>query len=111
MAKSKTGGARLMPLPFTTFGEIIALGLEAKVLCTLLRPPSDRSLGRASPRPLFRDGALSSVDDQIAQMQADPEHDARVLGLVNLSHGLLELDGRAERIDRTRDSTREPSPE
>ena len=32
MAKAK-GGGKLHPLPFTTFGEIAALGLEAKVHC------------------------------------------------------------------------------
>jgi hypothetical protein len=44
-----------------------------------------------------------AVDDQVAQVQADPEHNAHVLGLVaiGLGHGLLEFYGGAERIDRT----------
>ena len=38
--------------------------------------------------------------DQIAEVQADPEHDARVFRLVavGFSHGLLECDSGAERI-------------
>jgi hypothetical protein len=32
MAK-KQGGGKLLPLPFTTFGEIVALGLKARVYC------------------------------------------------------------------------------
>ena len=43
---------------------------------------------------------IVAIDDQVAEMQADPEHDGGVLGLVpvGLGHGLLELDGRAQRI-------------
>jgi hypothetical protein len=33
MAK-KRGGGKLLPLPFTTFGEIAALGLKASVYCS-----------------------------------------------------------------------------
>ncbi len=45
---------------------------------------------------------IVAVDDQVAEVQADPEHDGGVLGLVaiGVGHGLLELDGRAQRIDR-----------
>ena len=35
MAK-KQGGGKLHPLPFTTFGEIAALGLKATVYCSAL---------------------------------------------------------------------------
>ena len=44
---------------------------------------------------------IVAIDDQVAEVQADPEHDGGVLGLVpvGLGHGLLELDGRAQRID------------
>ena len=33
MAK-KQGGGKLLPLPFTTFGELAALGLNAAVYCS-----------------------------------------------------------------------------
>ena len=44
-----------------------------------------------------------AFDDQIAEVQADPEHNARVFRLVavGLGHGLLEFDGGAKRIDST----------
>jgi len=48
MAKAK-GGGKLHPLPFTTFGEIAALGLEAEVHCSSCYrqtkvDPADRGL-------------------------------------------------------------------
>ena len=44
---------------------------------------------------------IVAIDDQVAEVQADAEHDGGVLGLVpvGLGHGLLELDGGAQRID------------
>ena len=41
-----------------------------------------------------------AIDDQVAQVQAHPEHKRSVLRLVavGLGHGLLELDGGAQRI-------------
>jgi hypothetical protein len=59
MAKAK-GGGKLHPLPFTTFGEMLALGLEARVFCPSCyeHRPIDPH-GRASPRPLFRDDTIS----------------------------------------------------
>ena len=41
MAK-KQGGGKLLPLPFTTFGELEALGLKAAgLLLQLLRPSAN----------------------------------------------------------------------
>jgi hypothetical protein len=46
---------------------------------------------------------IVAIHDQVAEMQADPEHDGIVLGLVTigLSHDLLELDGSSQCIDCT----------
>ena len=43
-----------------------------------------------------------AVDDQVSQVQAHAEHErgVRWLVAVGLGHGLLELDGGAQRIDR-----------
>ena len=44
---------------------------------------------------------IVAVDDQVAEVQADAEHDGGVLGLIPIGfgHRLLELDGGAKRID------------
>ena len=41
-----------------------------------------------------------ALDDDIAEVKADPEHDGFIVGLVaiGLDHGLLEVYGRSERI-------------
>jgi hypothetical protein len=44
MAK-KQGGEKLHPLPFTTFGEIAALGFEIEVQAVIGRPRSTRRQG------------------------------------------------------------------
>ena len=43
---------------------------------------------------------ILAIDDQVAEVQANAEHDGGIHGLVSvgLGHGLLELDGCAERI-------------
>ena len=56
-----------------------------------------------SVRTLFTPSPVKVVpfDDQIAQMQADPEHYGGVLWLltIGLGHSLLELNGRTQRIN------------
>jgi hypothetical protein len=44
-----------------------------------------------------------ALDDDIAELKADPEHDGFIVGLVaiGLDHGLLEVYGRSERIHGT----------
>jgi hypothetical protein len=44
---------------------------------------------------------IAAIDDQVAQVEAYTEHKRGIAGLagVGLGHGLLELDGGAERID------------
>ena len=51
-----------------------------------------------------------AVDDQVAQVQADAEHNGSILGLilVGLGHGLLELDGGAQRINRAGELDQSP---
>ena len=46
---------------------------------------------------------IVSIHDEVAEMQPDAKHDPCVLRLIpiGLGHGLLELDGRLERIDST----------
>ena len=53
----------LHALPFTTFGEIAALGLKAAVYCS--RCYEHRPID-ASPRPLSRDGPIPQKPDGLA---------------------------------------------
>jgi hypothetical protein len=44
---------------------------------------------------------IVAIDDQVAEVQTDPEHDGSIVWLVpvGLGHGLLELNGSGRRTD------------
>ena len=66
MAKAK-GGGKLHPLPFTTFGEIAALGLKPTVYCSAcyehrpIDPLAEHLRDRCPYRNLIRAGTSSEI--------------------------------------------------
>jgi hypothetical protein len=67
MAKAK-GGGKLHPLPFTTFGEILALGLKARVFCPScyehrpINPMAEHLRGRCFERAVRINRCPGGVD-------------------------------------------------
>ena len=66
----------------------------------VIYPP--RKCSRLQPGRDVHSNAVEiiAIDNQVTEMEADPEHDGRVLGLiaVRVGHHLLKLDGRGHRV-------------
>src|SRR5215831_3537812 len=68
--------------------------------------PTCRCLGLQPGRHIYSVAIdVGTVDNDVAEMQADPEDDCLVLGLatIGLDHGLLEVDGGGKRVHRARE--------
>ena len=96
--------------PLDVLESELAQGVELRLEAALDRfahvarddDPARRRLGLQAGRNVHAIAVeVVAIDDQVAEMQADAEHDGGVLRLVSigLDHGLLELDGGAQRID------------